>query len=176
MGFLSGLGRLVSGKPMFTPDDVAARQQGGAVDTQQTLADGQSGVPQPAAPVDSAPRPTPIVRVGRVDCHFNGDRMEVWAHIKNESAEELYMDKIILFGVTHQLDRPVKAGDSYQFRIYTGPVLTQQPDELGQVLYRNMARNDYHSAHHVIHYKRQDDGRYIITELRLQLPIYDLQY
>jgi len=89
MGFLSGLGKVLKGEPVFEPQAPNGQQPQPA-----------AGEPQQA----DAQKVTPVVMIGRVECPVNGPNMDVYGDIHNGSSVPVLLDKIHLLGSVHELD------------------------------------------------------------------------
>src|SRR4051794_36648888 len=118
MGFFS---RFLKGEPIYQPGDIDPRPDVRPQEPQQ-------GQPAPTQQSATAPEPapagheeTPIVRIGRVESSLNGQRLDVYAVIKNESSQPVLLDKIHMFGAKRELDRHLRPGESHQCLIYSGP-------------------------------------------------------
>jgi len=79
----------------------------------------------------------------------------------------------MLLGATRQLDRTLNPGESHQFLLYSGALLTALPNGYADVQYRTMS-SDYFSARHQIRAHELSDHTYQITEFLLQMPINDM--
>lgn len=160
MGFWGAVGKIVSGKPVFEPQDNPA-------------ANGQaaSGVPgaQPARRTED-----PVVRIKRVECRASGPRLEVFADIHNEAREPIYLDRIILSGKNRELDSQLNAGQARQYLIYSGPLLMQPPKGYAEVHYRKQRDGDYFADYHEIRSRNMGREGYEITELLMRGPVRDI--
>lgn len=162
MGFLQGLGRLLAGKPVFEapPQPVAPGQT-----VPQT-------VDQKAAP--SQLKTIPMVRIGRVECQASGNNLNVFAEVHNDSHDPIFLDRIMLAGKTRELDTQLRAGESRQFHIYAGPLLTTPPSGYAEVQYRKQSDGDYFADYHEIRTRAEGDKGYFITELLQRGPVRDI--
>jgi hypothetical protein len=170
MGFFEGFKRVLQGKPVYTPEDVEQQQGTVPQNDEQPL----PGVAAPVQPLPVGPKLIPIVRIGRVEPRVSGQRLDVYADLHNESTEQIFLDKIMLLGVTHQLDRQLSSGESHQFLIYSGPLLVSPPAGYAEIHYRKQADGDYFACYHQIRVRQEADGTYTITEFLLQGPIKDI--
>lgn len=168
MGLFGALGKIIAGKPVYTPENVQQNQYNGP--PPDVVADHQLG-----APISAGPKTIPRVRFGRVVCHANGPRFEVYADVRNQSGEELFIDKIMLLGTKREVDSRLRPGESRQFLVYSGPPLTAQPGGYAEVQYRKQADGDYFADYHQVRCRQLPDGTYTITEMLLQGPVRDIQ-
>jgi hypothetical protein len=132
---------------------------------------------EPAAQVAAEPaagKTTPIVRIGRVECRANGSRLDVYADIHNESAEVIFLDKILLLGTTRELDSQLRPGEARQFRLYSGTLLQGQPGGYAEVRYRKQGDGDYFADYHEIRTRQQGQQGYYITEFLMRGPVKDI--
>jgi len=162
MGFLSGLGKVLKGEPVFDPN--------------QQPADGTQPAPAPIAGmsqvVPQMQKVIPVVMIGRIECPVNGQNMDVYGDIHNGSSVPVMLDRVSLLGAVHQLDTTLKPGESRQFLLYRGATLRSQPSGYAEVQYRTEA-GDYFSARHTIRVHQGPEG-FIVHELELTMPIHDM--
>lgn len=171
MGFFGALGKILAGKPVYTPEDASGA---GAVPPMQ---------PDPANPdayaappeVGATPAKTiPVVRLGRVECRASGQRVDIYVDMRNESAEPIFLDRILLLGTKRELDSQLRAGEGRQFVVYSGPLLTNPPSGYAEVQYRKQVDGDYFANYHQIRSQQEGDHGYVITEFRMQGPVKDI--
>ena len=175
MGFFRAFGRVLTGKPVFEP----GQSQAGEFKAPELaeLRARQAGVaPGPAAPNQTAQqrRTLPIVRIGRVENHVSGSRLDVYADIRNESPEPVFLDRIALLGSARELDTQLRPGELRQFLVYSGPLLRNQPGGYADMQYRTAVDGDYFSNRHEIRSRLQGANGYFITECLLRGPVRDI--
>ncbi len=163
MGFFRALGNIVQGKPVFESADGAGQA------TQNPQAQTQ---PQ-AGQASQGPKTIPVVQIRRVECVDKGPQMELQVDIRNDSREDVLLDKIRLLGTVRELDTTLRPGETRQFTVYKGNRTPDEPRGYAEVQYRKMD-GDYFSAIHQVRGRKESDGYWDVTEFRLQLPIKDL--
>jgi hypothetical protein len=186
MGFFKSLGRIVSGKGAYEPGDFKSSGQQAPTQPTGQFPDGQpNGFPQdfpgqapqaPGAPQpvqQQGPKVIPVVRIHRVESQVNGQRLDVYGDIKNESPVPVVLDKIIIQGMRRELDRALRPGESHQCLVYSGAPLRSLPNGYADVQFRT-ENSDYFSARHQIRVQQLPDRTYKITEFLLTMPINDM--
>lgn len=164
MGFFRSLGKMLTGKPVYSPQDQNTPQQG------------QPGIDHPVTqPGQPAAKVIPVVRMGRIENQVDGPRLAIYTDIRNDSAVPIFLDHVILCGTLQQLDTQLRAGEVRQLLVYSGPLLQNQPSGYVEVHYRTAETADYFVDYHEIHSHQEEDRGFIITELLLRGPVKDLR-
>lgn len=169
MGLWDITKRMIQGKPAFIVDDenyaVDDRHRGheptandNALDTKRVAANGRKILPEAWA--------------GKCQYHINNSHMQVYAHVHNHSSVPIFLDKIQLAGRTRELDYPLKAGSSWEFKIYDGPALTSGSYTEANLYYRDDGNGDYFRSRHFVEYNFER-GFYAIEELHPIRPVID---
>jgi hypothetical protein len=140
MGIFGAFGRALSGKPAYGPVTPA----------EQPTPQGEASIPN--------------VRIERVECHVSGDELTVYAEIRNEANEPIFLDKVLLVGAKHELDSQLQAGESRQFLLYTGRQFATPPTGYVELQYRKQNDGDYFASYHTIRSRQEGGEGYIITE------------
>ncbi len=174
MGFFGSLGKVLSGKPVFEP-----KQSQGELKPAELAALQANQTDTALGPVaqqnqTSTRRTPPVVRVGRVENQVSGGRLDVYADIRNESAEPIFLDRILLLGVVRQLDAQLQPGQTQQFVVYSGQLFANEPRGYAEVQYRTAADGDYFSDRHEIRSRQEGANGYYITECLLRGPVKDV--
>jgi hypothetical protein len=156
MSFFETMKRLAQGKPPYEPE--AAIEKG---DLRHD--------PNPAAPVDPPQHATdtptgekvlPRVTLEEAKCYVNGDRLECYTMIYNESTYDVTLDKIMLLNMRRELDATLRAGQKREFLVYSGPVPDNQNYNNAELQFKdNMS--DYFVSHHDVFFDAHDD-KYVI--------------
>lgn len=145
MGFVDGLGRLLSGKPVFeAPGD-------------------NGGVSSEASPKMSG-KYVPRVVVVRAQTSVRGADMEVSVEIKNESSEDVFVDKIRVFDRTVEIDMHMNSGQITEVTVYRGPTFDRQKSAACELQYRK-TDGDYFAMQHIVAYGFRD-GAYVVDNIR----------
>lgn len=148
MGFINGLGRMIQGKPVFQAEDQLASV--------------------PTAPKNEQAEPgakvVPKLCVVRTDCRINGESMDIYAHIKNESSVEVYLDNIRLLDKVTELDRILKPGEVRDFVVYKGQIMKDESKTKCELKYRKQD-GDFFVMQHVVEYGYQNET-YVVNNIR----------
>jgi hypothetical protein len=160
MGFFGVMGRVLAGKPAYTPADVEAQKQA----DQQSSEGGNASSEQSTQ--TTAPQQPPAVMLGRVECVPKNDRVEVWVDVINQSQEPVFFDDMTVLGERRELQRLLRPGETHQELVYTGPALSGQPQGYAQLKFRRQTDGDYFMNHYQYYCVRQDNGTYFIGEFR----------
>lgn len=153
MGIFGAFGRALMGKPAYGPEDVQP----------------QAGTEQSS---QSGGKIVPTVRLTRVECPINGARMDVYVDMHNESAVDVFVDRINLLGTVRQIDSQLRPGESHQFHVYSGALLQNTGYSNAEVQYRTTT-GDYFAARHDVRFHQEGDRVFRVSEFRLILPIID---
>lgn len=163
MGFLSGLGRLLQGKPVFQAPQAGSEKS-------------------PWQPSFSAETPTdergrkiiPELRVEHCHTHLSGDDTMVTVWLTNTSDGDIDLDKVVILDVKRELDRRLGPGQAHEVVLYKGPVPMSDAARKAQLYYRLVSSDDYFRADFLVEYQRQSDGSCPIEGLRPEYPIRDV--
>ena len=157
MGFLSGLGRLIQGKPVF---EAGQPSQAGVNGAPAPMPSGGAS-PSPAA----GPKVYPQVYIERVECRTIGGNMDCDVVIQNYSQGQIELDRIELFGKAQQLDIFLRAGEEREFRVYNGVRPTATNQSSCKVYYKDATGDYFYSEHH-IEFRQEADGTYTVNRIR----------
>ena len=176
--FLERLRRLVNGEPIFRPgEDTEDPQYSHDKDDWDTPPQAHTPPQQPAqalVPRVDGPKIIPLVTVEEAECHPSGQNMEVTLHIRNHAAGNIFLDKVLLFGRTRELDFDLGPGKREEFtNVYYGPRPTNRNYTHAEVQYRD-EHGDYFSAIHNVEFDQESDGTYVIRKLRFIPPVKDI--
>lgn len=170
MGFFDGLGRMIKGEPVFQPGDAAQNQP----QAQPQPGQQNPNVNDAGQPLHNGEKIRPIVQIIRCRNVPSGDKLEVWAHIKNESQVQVSLESINILGTNHNLqDMTLTLGQEREMLIYEGPAIKTTSYTKCELLYRDNT-GDYFKAQHIVDFKQESDGSFIIYRFRQVLPIYDV--
>lgn len=153
MGFLSGLGKMIQGKPVFEAGD----QQNLTLNTPQKV---------------SSPKVVPKVCIIRTECKENNGQMELTVHIKNESQVEVHADNIRIFDKVMQLDRNINPGQTSDFIVYSGPIMHDDNRNKCELKYRK-TDGDYFAMQHTVEYGFAQNA-YVVNSIRPVGPVNDI--
>lgn len=153
MGFFGAMGKILAGKPVYGPNN------------ENTSTD------QPVEQNGEAP----IVRIERAESHVDGPRLDVYAYVKNVSAQNLFVGKVNLLGTSQTLNLWLRAGEVKELRVYSGAALQNDHFREADVNFRTEGDN-WFQARHELMYHRQNDGTMLVVGAHLLLPIKDVPY
>lgn len=139
--FFEGLKRIAQGKPVFEP----------------------TGTPNDSPSQSGGPIEAPRVLIEQTESRANGDRMETYCHIRNDSEVEVFLDKIRLLGTTRELDTSLKARDRKELLVYSGEMPNHDNDHDAELQYRDLDGN-YFKARHDVRFEPNGD-RYTIVKM-----------
>lgn len=155
MGFVQGLGRFFSGKPVF--------------DVSDSISSNASN-----APTSSGEKYIPEVIIEEVDCELEGSEMRISLTIKNESTVEVFLDKLRLVNTTKELDTTLRAGEEKQYySVFFGPRPNHASYSECQLEYRDTT-GDYFRTVHYVEYAFEPDKTYSVRKITYQPPVRDI--
>lgn len=153
------MGRILAGKPVYTPEDIA-RQQG--TDYQPPV---QPVAAAPGVPQHVGPKVIPQIHCGRIESLHNGNRLDIYVDLQNMSNEPVFIDKLAVLGQHREVDRELRPGERHQVLIYSGAPLTGAPQGYLELQYRKQADGDYFKSFYQIHFEKDVHG-FEITDFR----------
>jgi hypothetical protein len=132
--------------------------------------------PSPTAtPVDGAGyKIIPGVSLEHCEPHMNGAEMDVTVWATNQSNVEIELSKIVILGMTTQLDRFLGPGEAHQLRLYRGKVPTNDSYHTANLYYKQVRSGDYFCADFTIEYTYDPKGFYTVEELHPIEPVRDV--
>jgi hypothetical protein len=160
MGLFGALGKIIAGKPIYSPE--ASSSTSGATPS------------NPLGQQADVPPSLPVVRIGRVENRRSSGRIDIYADLHNESNDAIFIDYALLMGVKRELNFQLRAGEARQLLLYSGQPLQVQPTGYAELAYRRQSDRDYFADYHQIRSRRTEQG-YEITELLLQGPVKDVR-
>lgn len=167
MGFLSGLGRVLAGKPVF--------QDGESTSGGSSSAAGGQTVKAGETPRDNQGRKIiPEFEIENCKPDDNGSRVDISAKITNTSDARVELDKIILWGQKYELDYRFEPHQSRQMWLYRGPAVRTNSYHTANLIYKLVDSGDYFQADYEIEYDLESDGSYSLSELHLIRPVRDV--
>jgi hypothetical protein len=170
-GFFEGMRRMIIGEPVYKPGETADTpiyQHQDEIKAEKQATDA-SFDPEHA---DKLNPPEAVVE--RFECYVHDEKhMEVNLHIRNQSKDLLWMDKVMLFGKRYDLDRELDPGETREFMVYNGPMLESKYYTTAELHYRS-PHGDYFSAHHNIEFEEKENNKYIPHRIRFYGPVRDI--
>lgn len=163
--FGSVLKRLLSGQPAFVPEN--SRSPKDSVH-QEGMGGHVSGESQTQYRQANGRKVYPDVRIIKCEFHRSGDHAEVWVDIENLSHFDIELDKIRAYGLTTELDTPLKSHTGRQFRVYSGHAMKTKPSDKAELIYKIKGNGDYFMHPHYVIARPESDGVYVVSEFRPQ--------
>lgn len=168
MGFLSGLGRLIAGKPVFVAGENVDKP---SVDMQQQAVD--------MPPVDdlkdaSGHKIAPQITVSHVKSHLSGSSMTVTAWVTNNSQYSVRLDTCTMLSRESRLYRDLSPGQGHEMQFYRGSVVTNDHDYKVRLTFRITENTDEFEMNYVAKFDRNSDGTFIIDQLHQNGSVRDI--
>ncbi len=171
MGFWSGMSKMIQGKPVFEND--ASTQHAELSEHEVHMAeDAQADGRTPVG--SNGQKIIPECFLEHADNNLSGDNLEVWLVFHNKSDTPIFLDKIMLLGITTEIDFELAPGGSRKARVYKGKTLHTNSYTHADVMYRSSLSGDYFQARYTVEYDYEADGTYLPEEFKLQHPIRDI--
>ena len=160
MGFFGTLKKMIDGKPIFETEN-----------KDQVAHETQTEQPQQAG---NGRKTIPFVRVERTDSHMSGDVMTVRSEIRNESDQEIELDKIFLLGAKRELDTHLRPYESRELVVYVGKRPNHRNYGTAEINYKDMT-GDYFQAKCAVEFQSESDQTYSVYRIRVAGPIKDIE-
>lgn len=164
MGFFDGLGRFISGKPVFEDEGSQSNQPAAtsAPDSTRTSVDARGY------------KIVPKFEVSQLRTTRDGDQMtsELW--VQNQSDETIRIDSIGVADQRQVFNRELGPQAGHQFIIYRGPVQRDESRHKAKIVYRLVRSDDLFEEEYFVEFSREPDGAYLIEEFHLNGPTRDI--
>lgn len=147
--FFETIGRIVSGKPAFTPEDNLGKQPKG-----QTA----------GGSMTFGAKPIKKAEIIDADCVEGGAGLECWLTIRNSSDDNLDLNQFRFLGQETDLQRVVSPGEQYRFMAYQGPHLQYPGPTDCQLEYIDSTGN-YFIANHNVLFRQASDGTHEVDRI-----------
>ena len=161
MGFFDGLGRFISGKPVFEatqPYDTPNR------DSQNNM-DMSSDTSRTGLVDEHGNKVVPQIEVAHVQSHRHGGDMTVTAWITNRSDQRIRVDETRLIKQRQQPHRELDPAQAHEFTLYQGPLPKDEAEHYLNIVYRISANDDLFERRYLVEYYRESDGGILVDEL-----------
>lgn len=155
--------KMIKGEPVFvaaSSDEKSTFQQARADDPTRT---------------ESGHKVHPEVRITNLKTSRNGDRMETYAYLRNESPFEIEARSIRLMNQTSPLRVVIPAGRTSrnQVKIYSGKIAYDDNENDAHLDFFIKSNGDYFQQEFDVEFDRQSDGAYLIEELHAEDHVRD---
>lgn len=162
-GFFKGVGRFLSGQPVFQAGD----------DTQASSS-AQPGTPagmQPAAPpVSVVNEPLPFVNIRNWEHDYPGANLQINLTFHNTSQKHLELERIIFLGHETEFEEMLEPGEVRELKAYYGTPLTSSSYNSAEVWYKDEQHRMLRSMF-TLEYRVNAQGHYEITRFRFFPPV-----
>ncbi len=178
MGLFEGMKRMIQGKPVFDvnddndwgrDDDDTKNQNQRA----EKAADNYNPSAVTAAAQHTGPKVLPRVEIEKINCNLNGDRMDCYFAIQNNSTVRVEVDKITILGTTRELDNFLNPGEEREFLVFSGKRPANNYANKCELYYKDPT-GDYFMSQHSIDFEREHDGTYYIYRVTFNPPVRDV--
>ncbi len=168
MGFLEGLSRFLSGKPVFEagsdssgPNKVSAQASSPADPTK--------------TPVDAAGyKIIPKIELSHAQTHRNGQEMTTTVWVNNASDQKIRVEHSYVLGQKQQFNRDLEPGVGHEITVYRGPVATDEHKDKAQIVYKLITSDDLFQDDYFVEFARESDGVYLPEEFHEEGPTRDV--
>lgn len=168
MGFLDGLGRFMSGKPVFQ-DEGSAQEQPPAGEALKSSSD----VIQPLVN-EQGYKIIPKLEVSHLHTERDGTQMTSTLWITNASNETIRIDSVWVANQKQVFNRELQPHEGHEFIIYKGPVQANEAYHQARIIYRQMVNDDVFQEEYFVEYNRDPDGMYTLEEFHETGPTRDI--
>lgn len=178
--FWTGMGRMLSGKPIYDPNDpdIQNMQDGGpSSQTDDTSVQNQAQVapPNPYSPiVKGDDRTFPVLQIRRVDNRYNGNNVQVFFRIYNASPMQVWLDRIKVFGAERRINDDLRPRQEQQYAVYSGPQFKNKDDDKAKLKFKTMD-GDYFEIEYELRFNyHTDHAMYECNEVHQHGPVRDI--
>lgn len=167
MGFFTGLGRLIAGKPVFQDEQNTA---------QTTPQIPQSSVaPQHTFVDERGYKIIPKIELSHVTTHpFGGDKITITAWATNTSNEAIRLDYVTALSQKSTVMRELTPGASHEIELYRGQAPMDENNSRVELVFRIMANGDLFDNIYFAEFTRQSTGQFFMDELHENGPTRDI--
>ena len=166
MGFLDGVGRFLSGKPVFQEEVSQATQP---------AADGNASTASRNGLIDEhGNKVIPKIELTNVRSHRKGDTVMVTAWITNRSDQTVKIHDCHLLKQRQQYQRELGPAGAHEFTLYQGSLPRDEAEHYAEITYSITANGDEFQRRYLIEYYRENDGGILVDELHDDGPVRDI--
>lgn len=153
------LRRIATGQPVFNEAESSKPAQ---------------PVHQQSQHVPSGPKVLPTVSIVRSLCQNDGPGLECEILIRNQSQQNIRLQRIEFLGLIDELGEFLEPGDEreYTFRFASRPQTTSQ--NMARLFFHNAPEGDYFCADHLVEFEKLADNTYTVHQFRFQSPTRDI--
>lgn len=167
MGFMSGFGRLLAGKPVFEKET--------DVTSDPAVVTPPQPVPAPNTLHDAHGRKIiPQVAITHLQSHRDGNTMTVMAWVTNHSELAIRLDDCTMLGQRLQVHYELTPHQNHEIVLYRGPIAATDRDHRTRLTFRLMANTDEFEIDYVTKFYRNSDGTFIVSQLHQEGGIRDI--
>ena len=159
MGFWSGIGNIVSGKPVF--NDEAPKDNTSEL-KQEIYQD--NDVHKTSFVDQHGNKIVPEVVFRRFKSSSSGPKVTAWAWVKNTSVFEIEVVRVEALGNHQEIRRRLRPNEEHEVKVYDGKVITNDHDHHARLYYRIHENDDLFLADYTIEFNRESDGTFTLEE------------
>lgn len=156
MGFFGNLGKIIQGKPVYTPASVSKKSR--AVFDINAAHESVSHVDEHGNKI------VPNVTLEHCKTHFMGKNIQVTAWAQNNSNVEIELDRIFMLRTKIELDRRMKPGEGHEVKLYRGPILTHDKDHQAKLEYKIVENGDYFCVDFRVEFNRERENEFSVEQ------------
>lgn len=169
MGFLSGLGKLLSGKPVF--DEAPQQPRDDTAGLKREIHQDEEQQSATSLFVDQhGKKIAPQVTFRHLKSHVDGSNVTTWAWAANISQFEIELIRTEVLGHRQDIHRVLRPGEQHEVKIYHGPVITHDHDRHARLYLKIHKNDDLFLEDYMIEYNRESNGTYTLEEFHRTNP------
>lgn len=159
MGFLSGFGRMIVGKPIF--ENQSSNTENVQQPTSGATPDPTNGGLRDA----SGHKVLPQIDVAHIKSSRNGNNMTVEAWVTNHSELAIRLDDCYILHQRTQVHYALTPHQNHQVILYRGPIAANEHDAKAKLTFRILANTDEFEMDYRTEFYRNSDGTFMVEEL-----------
>lgn len=176
MGFMQGLGRMLSGEPVFQPgDDPHANTREPATTAQQAEADTDTQTQTNPYQRNDGTKILPEVVFDRLSVNLSSDssHVEIWGNVRNDSPYSVELNQLSWLGDSIDLNQTLGPGQMRQVHLYRGDTPKNNAYSNAD-LQIQVENGDLFTQRYYLEFDYQSSGYYVPEQLHVNLPARDI--
>lgn len=161
MGFLDGLGRLITGTPAFQAKD-------GTSQTEQPAPASHRFIDERGYKI------IPKVTLTHTKSNTNGKTMIVTVWATNQSTERIRLDYFVLLGQKRTILEELAPGRGREVKLYDGQSAEDEHTSKAELVFRLLANGDVFSDTYFVEFDRTSDGVFLVEDFHPDNPTRDI--
>lgn len=167
MGFMSGFGRMLAGKPVFENEDSRTPQP---ETVEKPIQDNTQGGARDA----SGRKVIPQIDIEHLQCHRNGNSITVTAWVTNRCDLAIRLDDSTILGQRLQVHYELTPHQNHEIVLYRGPIAMNDHDHHAKLTFRIMSNTDEFEINYVSKFHRNPDATFQVDELHQEGGVRDI--